>query len=321
MHETVNYTPSAQDPWFEAALVEYRAHRPPPTSGNPYTVLGEPVGDLRDNMGCRNRDLSAGVRVWSTVLDGVPARCCQGREDPAGPCVFFIHGGGFVGGSVQVMENPCKYLAQAAGGLVVNIDYRLAPETPFPGSIEDCVRAVRAVLRDEGFVFDRRRVFVAGDSAGANLALACAQKLEVFAGAVLYYPVVDLACGEHWHWDETVYRGWPDEMVRRCATGLKNNEPMLQKLYLQGRTSPRDPLASPIYRQAPFCPLLIQYAEYDYLRLQAEAFARRSAAMGTEVDTVLYQGLNHAFLDLFGIVPQAKAGVDRTAAFLRQHNA
>ena len=96
---------------------------------------------------------------------------------------------------------------------------------------------------------------------------------------------------------------------------------MLQKLYLQGRTSPRDPLASPIYRQAPFCPLLIQYAEYDYLRLQAEAFARRSAAMGTEVDTVLYQGLNHAFLDLFGIVPQAKASVDRTAAFLRQHKA
>ena len=58
MHQTVDYTPSRDDPYFEAALVEYRAHRPAKTTGNPYHVLGEPVGDMRDNMGCQNRDLS-----------------------------------------------------------------------------------------------------------------------------------------------------------------------------------------------------------------------------------------------------------------------
>lgn len=320
MHETVTYTPARDDPYFEASLVEYRTHRPAKTTGNPYYVLGEPVGDMRDNMGCQNKDLSQGVTVRSVTLDGVPARCCQGAADPNGPCLFFIHGGGFVGGSAQVMENPCKYLAQITGGLVVNIDYRLAPETPFPGSIGDCVRAIRAALKDESLPFDRRRVFVAGDSAGANLALACVQELDVFAGAVLYYPVVDLDCGPFWHWDETAYRGWPDPMVQHCATSLKDNEPLMQKLYLQGNASPRDPLVSPIYRETAFrCPLLIQYAEYDYLRLQTEAFARRFAAKGTQVDTILYQGLNHAFLDLFGIVPQAKESVDRMGAFIRRH--
>ena len=56
MHQTVDYTPSRDDPYFEAALVEYRAHRPAKTTGNPYHVLGEPVGDMRDNMGCQNRE-------------------------------------------------------------------------------------------------------------------------------------------------------------------------------------------------------------------------------------------------------------------------
>lgn len=62
MHQTVDYTPSRDDPYFEAALVEYRAHRPAKTTGNPYHVLGEPVGDMRDNMGCQNQDLSAATR-------------------------------------------------------------------------------------------------------------------------------------------------------------------------------------------------------------------------------------------------------------------
>ena len=164
MHQTVDYTPSRDDPYFEAALVEYRAHRPAKTTGNPYHVLGEPVGDMRDNMGCQNRDLSAGVTIRRVTLDGVQARCYQAGEDPDGPCLFFIHGGGFVGGSVQVMENPCKYLAQITGGLVVNIDYRLAPETACPGNMVDCIRAILAALNDESLLCDRRRVFVAGDS-------------------------------------------------------------------------------------------------------------------------------------------------------------
>lgn len=322
MHQTVDYTPSRDDPYFEAALVEYRAHRPAKTTGNPYHVLGEPVGDMRDNMGCQNKDLSQGVTVRRVTLDGVQARCYQAGEDPDGPCLFFIHGGGFVGGSVQVMENPCKYLAQITGGLVVNIDYRLAPETAFPGNMVDCIRAVRAVLRDGNFQFDRRKAFLAGDSAGANLVLACLQTMKpgYFAGAVLYYPVVDLACGPLWHWDESLYRGWPDALVQHCATSLQGNEPLMQKLYLQGNAGADAPLVSPIYREGGFgCPLLIQYAEYDYLRPQVEAFARRLAARGAQVDTILYRGLNHAFLDLFGIVPQAQESVERMGAFIRRH--
>ena len=227
-----------------------------------------------------------------------------------------------MGGSVQVMENPCKYLAQITGGLVVNIDYRLAPETAFPGNMVDCIRAVRAVLRDGNFQFDRRKAFLAGDSAGANLVLACLQTMKpgYFAGAVLYYPVVDLACGPLWHWDESLYRGWPDALVQHCATSLQGNEPLMQKLYLQGNAGADAPLVSPIYREGGFgCPLLIQYAEYDYLRPQVEAFARRLAARGAQVDTILYRGLNHAFLDLFGIVPQAQESVERMGAFIRRH--
>lgn len=94
----------------------------------------------------------------------------------------------------------------------------------------------------------------------------------------------------------------------------------MQKLYLQGNAGADDPLVSPIYREGGFgCPLLIQYAEYDYLRPQVEAFARRLAAQGAQVDTILYRGLNHAFLDLFGIVPQAQESVDRMGAFIRRH--
>lgn len=133
---------------------------------------------------------------------------------------------------------------------MVNIDYRLAPEAPFPDGLEDCLRAIREVLRDESIPFDRRRVYIAGDSAGANLV----SPLRLPDGAGMY-------------------------------------------------------------------PLLIQYAEYDYLRPQIEAFIRRMRQQGTAVEAVLYQGLNHAFLDLFGILDQSQASVDKMNGFIQQKEA
>lgn len=322
----VPYTPDPDHPCLDRKLVDYRQHRPPRTSGSPYYVLGEPIGDLRDNMGCKNRDLAPAVRTRSALAAGVPVTLSREREAPSACCVFFLHGGGFIGGSTQVVENPCRYLAQVSGGLVVNIDYRLAPEAPFPDGLEDCLRAIREVIRDESIPFDRRRVYIAGDSAGANLALACIQKLgpAAFAGAMLYYPVVDLdPDGSLWQWDPDQYRGSQDPLVQHCAASLRDHEPLTRKLYLQDRTTPRDPLVSPLRLPdgAGMCPLLIQYAEYDYLRPQIEAFVRRMRQQGTAVEAVLYQGLNHAFLDLFGILDQSQASVDKMNGFIQQKEA
>ena len=319
----VPYTPGPENPYLDQKLVDYRQHRPAKTSGDPYYVLGEPIGDLRNNMGCQNRDLAPAVHTRPALAAGVPVTLSRTAEDAAACCVFFLHGGGFIGGSARVTQNPCRYLAQVSGGLVVNIDYRLAPEAPFPAGAEDCVRAIQAVLADQTLPFDRRRVYLAGDSAGANLALACIQKLgpALFAGAMLYYPLVDLApASPLWRWDPAQYRGSADPLVQHCAASLRGHEALTQKLYLQGRTTAQDPLVSPLWMPAGagMCPLLIQYAEYDYLRPQIEAFIRRMRQQGVPVEAVLYQGLNHAFLDLFGILDQAQASVDRMNGFLQQ---
>lgn len=319
MHKSISYVPSKENQYLEHKLVEYRKTRPLKTSGNPYYVLGEPVGDLRDNMGCENYDLSKNVMTEERSIENIRVRLYQVDNDPDRPCIFFIHGGAFIGGSIEVVENPCKYLAEKSKSLVINIDYRLAPECAYPHNLKDCIHVIQSVLEDENILFNRNKVFISGDSAGANLALGCILELsQVFKAAMLYYPVVDLNCSkEYWSWNPEVYRGYPNEMVVHCSTSLKGSEVLMRKLYLQETKDYTSELISPIYIKEPnkLCPMLIQYAEYDTLRLQIEAFIKKFEK-SVEIEGVCYQGLNHAFLDLFGIVDQAKNSVDLMSEYI-----
>jgi acetyl esterase/lipase/5'-deoxynucleotidase YfbR-like HD superfamily hydrolase len=287
--------------------------------------------ETRASMGWPNLDLSSGVTTEATTLPGrsgpIPIRIYR----PSGvggalPVVVYFHGGGFLGGSLKTVENPCRLLADRARAVVVSVDYRLAPEHPFPTPVEDCWDAVKAVhARAAGLGIDPNRICVAGDSAGGNLSAACCvadnrEGKRRIAAQLLIYPVVDLRTEEEGHlpWSEDEYDVKSHgEFIWPSIHGLKNWAPEIRQAYL-GTQDACDELASPVVHgaYADFPPTLVVTAEFDFLRVEGEEFARRIAAAGVPVRCVRYRGLDHAFFDKLGLFPQAADVVDEMAAFV-----
>jgi acetyl esterase/lipase/5'-deoxynucleotidase YfbR-like HD superfamily hydrolase len=290
------------------------------------------LAEIRAGMGWPNLDLSTGVTTEASTLAGrhgpLGVRISQPQAGSRGlrPAVVYFHGGGFIGGSMKTVDNPCRLLAERAGAVVFNLDYRLAPEHPFPGPLEDCWDAVKAVYdRAAEFGIDPQRIAVAGDSAGGNLAAGCSllsarEGLGRIAAQLLIYPVVDLraeAAG-HLAWSEAHYEvnAWP-EFVWPAIRGLKGAAPFFNDNYLAGGDA-SDPLASPLVvpDYGAFPPTLVLTAEFDYLRVEGEEFAQRLAAAGVATRAVRYRGMDHAFFDKLGLFPQAADAVEEMARFL-----
>ena len=293
---------------------------PPPTD----------LAEIRASMGWPNHDLTSSVTTEVTTLAGragpVPVRIYRpdGAEGPR-PAVLYFHGGGFIGGSLWAVENQCRLLAETLGAVVVNVEYRLAPEHPFPAGLDDCWDAVRAVV-DQAAIqgIDPTRLAVAGDSAGANLAAACClidsrQPVRTVSAQLLIYPVVDLRPEPLNHpWSEDLYdiRSHHD-LVRAAVNGLKSAASFFSDSYLKGHPVD-DPLVSPLVADAAlFPPTLVITAEYDFLRLEGEAFADKLAQAGVKVRAVRYAGMEHSFFDKLGLHPQTADAVREMAAFLK----
>lgn len=290
------------------------------------------LAELRASMGWPNHDLSPEVTTETASFAGrggpVPVRIYRSPSAPGGgrPAVVYFHGGGFVGGSLGAVENQCRLLADRLGAVVVNVDYRLAPEHPFPAGLDDCwdvVTAVAAGAADLGV--DPAWIAVAGDSAGANLAAACClldarRPVRALCAQLLVYPVVDqrLDPADHHPWSEGDYdiRAHHD-LVRAAVNGLRTSAGFFTTHYLQGHDA-TDPLVSPLLADpALFPPTLVVTAEYDSLRVEGEAFAARLAAAGVAVRAVRYAGMEHSFFDKLGLHPQTAEAVGEMVSFLR----
>ena len=252
------------------------------------------------------------AHALADALAGVPAVRFQGEGADDSRALLYLHGGGYTTGSIASHEALTSCLALAGGCPVFALDYRLAPEHPFPAALEDAVAACRALA---GRGIAPGRLALAGDSAGGGLAAAALLALrdggDALPGcAVLISPWADLA-GE---------TGW--------ASGDEAADPMvtiaslhrMAAAYLAGGDA-RHPLASPIFADlAGLPPLLIQVGTAEVLLTDATVFARRARAAGVEVVLEIEQGAPHVWHHFLPMLPEAAAAVERIAAFLRQRS-
>ena len=213
-----------------------------------------PVAQARAGHDAETEELAGfgpDVRTEDAELAGIPARIYT-PPDARGTVAYF-HGGGWVVGSPRSTEAVCRALALAGGATVANVDYRLAPEHPYPAAVEDAIAATRALGPD----------VVAGDSAGGNLAAVVARHHRDLKLQLLIYPVTDAAL------NTPSYREFADGHGLTAA-GMKR----FWELYLGGADG-ADPDASPLRATdlAGVAPAHVITAEFDVLRDEGEAYA------------------------------------------------
>jgi acetyl esterase len=237
-------------------------------------------------------------------------RPASGRPLPA---LLYFFGGGWVLGTIDTADGVSRSLANSSGALVVVPGYRLAPEHPFPAAIDDCYAALRWVAGHAGEIgADPARLAVGGDSAGGNLAAAVALRARAggpaLAGQLLVYPNTDQLA------DDESMRAADDPFLfnRRSVAWYRQH-------YLARPADAANPLASPLRAEslAGLPPALVITAEYDPLRDQGEAYARRLADDGVPVELRRYQGMVHGFFTMAGTVPASRAAIAQAASRLR----
>ncbi|WP_028922144.1 alpha/beta hydrolase [Pseudonocardia acaciae] len=252
----------------------------------------------------------ADVRYSEVTAAGLPAIWADPEGcDPERVLVFF-HGGGFVSGSKDSHRKLAAHLAKAAGCRALVPDYRLAPEHTFPAQLDDA-RAVYDWLLDRGH--RPSRIALAGDSAGGNIATACALALErdgrpLPAAVAAFSPWYDMeAAGETFESNAANDFFISRELVHIVAP-----------LFLGGH-SPSDPLANPLYADPSGLPaVFVTCGGDETLRSSVEGFAESARRAGVEVALDVCDGMQHAYQCMVGRAPEADAAIIEAGKWLRE---
>ncbi|MEL6184492.1 MAG: alpha/beta hydrolase, partial [Myxococcota bacterium] len=252
------------------------------------------------------RPSEALAEVADFELGGRPARRYLPLTKPqGGPGIVFFHGGGFVLGGLESHDGVCRTMAAHTGCPVFAVDYRLAPEHPFPAAIDDALTAFRdAVARADHLGVDPERLGVAGDSAGGNLATLVGLETEgepVRPAAVLaIYPAIDFTMS--FPSQETLAEGYYLEA---------KNIRWYRETYLAGEDM-KHPRASPWFREsvAGAPPHVVVTAGYDPLRDEGDAWAKRLEEAGVQVIHQSPPGLFHGFWNAGGGIEAARVAIE-----------
>ena len=257
--------------------------------------------------------MPADLRREPVDAGGVPAEWISAAGADAGTVVYYLHGGAYAIGSINTHREMISRIARAANARALAIDYRLAPEHPFPAAVEDAVAAYRWLLSTGA---DPERIVIAGDSAGGGLTVATLLALRdagdpLPAAAVCISPWTDLAItGESMDTKADV-----DPLIKKAdaIAGAKQ--------YLGG-ADPRNPLASPLYADLSGLPhLLVQVGGSETLLNDATRLAERAQAAGVDVTLETWEEMIHVWHFFAFILPEAQQAIDRIGQFIRQRTA
>jgi phosphinothricin tripeptide acetyl hydrolase len=253
------------------------------------------------------------VKVERVSAPAAPAEWLRPPGAVAGRVVLYLHGGGYVIGSPRSHRHLAAAIASAAAASALLLDYRLAPEHPYPAAVDDATAAYRWLL-DQGIAPEH--VVIAGDSAGGGLTVATLLALRearvpLPAGGVCISPWVDLTCsGESYRTKAGV-----DPIVGQAGVAE------MAQAYL-GTASPRTPLASPLFadlRGLP--PLLIHVGSDEVLLDDAVQLAARAKAAGVETTIEVWERMIHVWHWFLPMLDEAHAAVETIGRFTRDRAA
>ncbi|MFN0148109.1 MAG: alpha/beta hydrolase, partial [Dehalococcoidia bacterium] len=244
----------------------------------------------------------------------IPVRIYRPSNAATLPALVYFHGGGWVIMDIETHDGLCRALANAAGCVVVSVDYRLAPEHKYPAASEDCYAAAAWVAANAGSLgIDPARIAIGGDSAGGHLTAVVAQMARDKGGPALCFqlmhcPVTNL--------------DYSTGSYTSNAEGYMLTLDSMQWFWNHYLPTPgrgAEPYASPLRGDTTgLPPALIQTAEFDPLRDEGAAYAAKLKESGVPVTYHNYEGLIHDTFLFFGVVPAGRANIDEAAEHLRK---
>ncbi len=242
-----------------------------------------------------------------------PVACEPGEILPG---LVYFHGGGWTLGSLETYEPFIRSLANATGSAIVWVEYRLAPEQPFPAALDDAWAAAQWVQQNAAWLaIDPKRIGIGGDSAGANLAavtaLAARDARIAFDPAyqLLAYPCIDLTAGFPSH------RTFADGYLLTASLYA-----WYRRNYVGRDQNPTDWRVSPLFASsfADLAPAIVLYAGFDLLRDEAAAYVSRLSSAGVDVAALFFPGQIHGFLTMGGAIPAAGVAIARIGKAVRR---
>lgn len=247
-------------------------------------------------------------------IDGVTVHLFVpfGPIPPIGPTLIYAHGGGFVTCDTETHEGIIRRLANASLCRIISVEYRLAPEHPFPAAPDDVRTVLDWALEGNGQSrgIDRDNLGVAGDSAGANIAAWLAQQYrDRLKAQILFYPLMQLE-------DVKPANPGPQDWLQIGTVALK----YIQENYVAG-ADPRDPKVSPLFEKnlTGLPPAYILTCGLDPLRDEGKLYAEKLMAAGVEVKQLYEKTMPHGFLNFAKAFPRANTVPIEAAEFVRSH--
>jgi acetyl esterase len=247
----------------------------------------------------------------------IPLRLYRGQglpQESAQPALIYFHGGGWVIGDLESHDQVCRALANAVPCIVVAVDYRLAPEHKFPAAAEDAIAATRWIADNAASLgINARRLAVAGDSAGSNLAAVVALDARDRGGPRIVHQVLVYPCTD-------MRMGWPS--LERHAEQLPLTRASMRWFiahYLRSASDATDWRASPLLASSlkGLPPALVVTAGFDVLGDEGEAYAKALSAAGVAARHQRFEGQIHGFLTMGRIVEDSGRLIAMAAAALR----
>jgi acetyl esterase/lipase len=255
--------------------------------------------------------VAADIKREPASANGVPGEWITAPNSTDAATIFYLHGGGYTIGSVNTHADMVSRICRASGARAFSLDYRLAPENPFPAAVEDATKAYRWLL---GQGIRPESIVISGDSAGGGLSLAALLSLKASGdllpgAAVLLSPWTDLlATGE-------------SMKTRQAADPMINPGLAIQgATRYHGATPASDPLVSPLYGDFHgLPPMLIQVGDAEVLLDDSTRVAERAKAAGVDVTLEVWDEMIHVFQIFSATLPEAQQAIDRIGEYVKQH--